>query len=57
MVAGAFQRLRHEKHVETLLAGSAIVVLDMPQKYQVAQAVEFGIGTQHRQRSDSDRAD
>ena len=51
VVARALQGLSHEQHMEALLAGSAIVVFNMSHENEVAQAIEFRIGPQYRQRA------
>lgn len=50
VVAGAFQCLGQEEDVEAFLAGSALVIFQMPQEDEVAQAIKFGVGAAQRAR-------
>ena len=47
MVAGAFERLRHEDNLQAGVVRDVLRILDVAQEDDIAQAVHLGIGAEH----------
>ncbi len=47
VVASSFQRLSHEYDFQAGMARDIFGVFDVAKKNQIAQAVDFGVGSQH----------
>ncbi len=43
MIAGALERLGHEDDLKAGLAGDVFGILDMAEKDEIAQAIDFGV--------------
>lgn len=47
VIPGALERLSHKQDVKALGTGRIVVVLQMPEEHEVAEAIQFSIGAQH----------